>query len=46
MFGMYEDFKLKFVKRYVEVGNIIKDVVIRYIEEVKKGEFLGKEYSY
>lgn len=46
MLGMYEDFKPKFVKRYAEVGNIIKDAVTRYIEEVKKGEFPGKEHSY
>ena len=46
MLGMYEDFKPKFVKRYAEVGNMIKDAVTRYIEEVKKGEFPGKEHSY
>ncbi|MGB9812019.1 MAG: 3-methyl-2-oxobutanoate hydroxymethyltransferase [Thermovenabulum sp.] len=46
MLGMYEDFKPKFVKRFAEVGSIIKDAVNRYIDEVKKGEFPGKEHSY
>jgi len=46
MLGMYEDFKPKFVKRYAEVGSIIKDAVSKYIDEVKRGEFPGKEHSY
>ncbi|WAM33260.1 3-methyl-2-oxobutanoate hydroxymethyltransferase [Caldicellulosiruptor morganii] len=46
MLGMYEDFKPRFVKRYAEIGSAIKDAVSRYIDEVKKGEFPGKEHSY
>lgn len=46
MLGMYEDFKPKFVKRYAEIGMIIKDAVARYIDDIKRGEFPGKEHSY
>lgn len=36
----------KFVKRYIEAGNLIKDALNRFAKEVKNGEFPSKEYEY
>jgi len=46
MLGLFDDFKPKFVKRYCEAGKLIKDAVLQYVDEVKKGYFPGKEHSY
>lgn len=36
----------RFVKRYAEVGKIIKDAVTQYADEVKKGKFPTEEHSF
>lgn len=46
MLGMFNDFKPKFVKRYLELGNLIQDAVKDYIDDVKNNKFPGKEHSY
>lgn len=46
LLGMYEDFKPRFVKRYAEVGRIIREAVQAYIREVQDGTFPGDEHSY
>ncbi len=46
MLGIYEEFKPRFVKRYANVGAIIKDAVANYIREVKSGIFPGAEHSF
>ncbi len=46
LIGLFEEFKPKFVKRYTEIGRIIRDAVEKYKEEVKKGLFPGKEHSF
>ncbi|MEA4973282.1 MAG: 3-methyl-2-oxobutanoate hydroxymethyltransferase [Candidatus Metalachnospira sp.] len=39
MLGMYSDFTPKFVKRYAEIGKVIKDAVTAYKEEINVGVF-------
>jgi 3-methyl-2-oxobutanoate hydroxymethyltransferase len=46
MLGMYTDFTPKFVKKYADVANVFNDAVIRYIEEIKTGEFPAKEHGF
>jgi len=46
MLGLFEKFKPKFSKRYVELGKIAKEAYRKYIEEVKSKEFPGEEHSY
>lgn len=46
MLGMFEDFVPKFVKKYANVGQTIKDAVKQYIEEVRDAEFPGEENTY
>jgi 3-methyl-2-oxobutanoate hydroxymethyltransferase len=45
MLGLNEK-KLKFVKKYAELANIIRKAVKEYYEEVKKGEFPNEEHSF
>src|SRR5690606_25003650 len=45
MLGMFEDFRPRFVRRYAELGAIIRDAVGRYIEDVTAGCFPGLEHS-
>ncbi len=46
MLGMFSDFTPKFVKRFANVGDIMKEAFIKYCEEVKSGEFPAKEHEY
>ncbi|SKA78846.1 ketopantoate hydroxymethyltransferase [Clostridium sp. USBA 49] len=46
MLGMFSDFKPKFVKQYANTGNIIKDAVQNYINEVKNNLFPSEEYEF
>jgi 3-methyl-2-oxobutanoate hydroxymethyltransferase len=46
MIGMFTDFIPKFVKKYANVGEIIKTAVKNYVEEVKVGKFPQKENTY
>lgn len=46
MLGMFSDFTPKFVKRFANIGEVMKEAFSRYIEEVQKGEFPGKEHEY
>lgn len=47
MLGMFSDFTPKFVKRYAEIGEVMKEAFRNYIHEVQTGEFpaRGHEYS-
>lgn len=46
MLGMYSDFTPKFVKKYVDLSEIIKNAVKTYCEEVQSGIFPAKEHEY
>lgn len=46
LLGMFSDFTPKFVKRYTDLGSIIKDAFKSYIEDINKGEFPKQEHTY
>ena len=46
MLGLFEDFKPKFVKKYANIRDVIRDAVKEYSEEVRKGEFPDSEHSF
>ena len=46
MLGTFTDFKPKFVKNYGNIGNVTKEAVTAYIDEVKKGDFPEKEHTF
>ena len=46
LLGMNPEFSPKFVKRYLDLGVMIRDAVARYNDEVKHGAFPGPEHSF
>ena len=46
LLGMNPDFSPKFVKKYLDLGVLIRDAVARYNDEVKHGTFPGSEHSF
>lgn len=46
MLGIFDKFKPKFVKRYLDGANLIKTAVKEYANEVKESKFPSKEYEY
>ena len=46
LLGMNREFKPKFVKRYANLFDTIKDAVNTYSKEVRKGEFPGEEHCF
>jgi len=46
MLGMFSDFTPKFVKRYVQLGDVMKDAFALYCKEVQEGTFPGAEHEY
>jgi 3-methyl-2-oxobutanoate hydroxymethyltransferase len=46
MLGLYEEFKPRFVRRYVELAQTIRAAVGRYVGDVKKNCFPSKSESY
>ncbi len=46
MLGLFEKYKPKFVKRYAELAQVMKDCFCKYISEVKSKEFPTQEHSY
>ncbi len=46
MLGMFSDFTPKFVKRYAETGEIMKEAFRTYISEVQSGVFPAAEHEY
>ncbi|MDR0983963.1 MAG: 3-methyl-2-oxobutanoate hydroxymethyltransferase [Ruminococcus sp.] len=46
MLGMFSDYTPKFVKQYANVGDIFKQAVAKYCEEIQEGVFPAPEHSY
>lgn len=46
MFGFFEDFKPKFVKRYLEGGKLIRDALGDFVDDVKSRKFPSDEFTY
>lgn len=46
LLGMFSDFTPKFVKRYAEVGEVMKGAFRQYIEEINSGIFPAEENEY
>ena len=46
MLGLFEDFKPKFVKKYANVRELIKNAVADYSKEVRAGVFPDEDHSF
>lgn len=46
LLGMFSDFTPKFVKRYADIGTIMKDAFKKYIEEVQDQSFPEEKHCY
>ena len=46
LLGMFSDFTPKFVKRYAEVGEVMKNAFRQYMDEIQSGVFPGEEHEY
>ncbi len=46
MLGMFSDFTPKFVKRFADIGSVMKEAFEAYDKEVKAGTFPSKEHTY
>lgn len=46
LLGMFSDFTPKFVKRYANIGEVMKEAFQNYIKEVQEGAFPGEEHTY
>ena len=46
MLGMFSDFTPKFVKRYANVGEVMREAFANYAAEVASGAFPTEEHSY
>ncbi len=46
LLGMFSDFTPKFVKRYANIGEAMKEAFRSYMEEVQSGAFPGPEHGY
>jgi 3-methyl-2-oxobutanoate hydroxymethyltransferase len=44
--GLFERFKPKFVKQYINLAPQIKEALVRFRNEVHSGEFPGPEHSF
>jgi 3-methyl-2-oxobutanoate hydroxymethyltransferase len=46
MLGLFNDFQPRFVKRYANLAEIIREAVRGYCNEVENGTFPGEEHSF
>ena len=46
LLGMNPDFSPKFVKKYLDLGVLIREAAAKYRDEVRHGEFPGEEHSF
>lgn len=46
MLGMFSDFTPKFVKKFANVGQVMKEAFKNYIDEMQQGSFPSQEHCY
>ena len=46
MLGLNEAFNPKFLKRYAELGDIVRGAVRAYADDVRDGRYPGPEHSF
>lgn len=46
MLGMYSDFTPKFVKKYADLGSIMREAFKNYIDDLDNGSFPQQEHTY
>lgn len=46
MLGLFDDFMPKFVRRYADLGAVIRDAVASYVRDVKDSRFPDEAHSY
>lgn len=46
MLGMFSDFTPKFVKKFANVGQVMKEAFKSYIDEIQQGNFPSQEHCY
>ena len=46
MLGMYSEFTPKFVKKYADLGSIMKEAFKNYIDDLNNGSFPQQEHTY
>lgn len=46
LLGMFSDFTPKFVKKYADLGSIMKEAFKNYIDDINNGEFPKEEHTY
>ena len=46
MMGMFSDYVPKFVKKFANVGDAMRQACTAYVEEVKQGSYPAKEHTY
>ena len=46
MLGMFSDFTPKFVKKYADIGSVMKEAFKEYNDEINKGVFPSGEHTY
>jgi len=46
MLGLFEEFKPKFVKQYLDGAKLVKDALKEYAQEVQSGDFPKDEHTY
>lgn len=46
MLGFFEEQQFKFVKRYAEIGQAVRQAVMSYVADVRAGRFPGEEHSF
>jgi len=46
MLGFFEESQFKFVKRYAEIGQMVRQAVMGYVADVRAGRFPDEEHSF
>ena len=46
LLGLFEGFRPKFVRRYAELGDAVREAVARYVADVAEGRFPNDQESF